>query len=89
MAGTHGAHRSRGGILDGFLRDTVFGLRRFRKLPVFAIASILTLSVGIGMTTTMFTVLDSLVLTPLPGSNTEGGLSREGERPEGHPDARQ
>ncbi|MGW8266196.1 MAG: ADOP family duplicated permease [Longimicrobiales bacterium] len=62
----------RGALLDDLIRDIRFGLRNLRKRPVFALAAILTLSLGIGMTTTMFTLVDSVLLSPLPGSNTRG-----------------
>jgi predicted permease len=69
------------GVVETFLGDARFGLRYLKKRPVFAVASILTLSLGIGMTTTMFTLVDSIILTPLPGSNTENVvyLERESE----------
>jgi len=53
-------------------RDVCFGLRVLRKRPVFALAAVLTLSIGVGMTATMFTLVDAVILRPLPGSNAEG-----------------
>ena len=61
-----------GALVDDTLRDIRMGFRNLRKRPVFAFAGVLTLSLGIGMTTTMFTLVESVVLNPLPGSNTEG-----------------
>jgi predicted permease len=71
----------RGTLFEDLVRDLRFGLRNLRKRPVFALAAVLTLSLGIGMTTTMFTLVDSLLLSPLPGSGTQGlvylGLENE------------
>ena len=61
-----------GAVLEDLARDVRFGCQILRKRPVFALAAILTLSVGVGMSTTMFTVLDAVVLRPLSGSNAEG-----------------
>ncbi len=58
--------------LDGLLRDVRFGFRGLRRRPVFAVAAVLTLMVGSGMTTTMFTLVDAVLLRPLPGSNAQG-----------------
>jgi putative ABC transport system permease protein len=74
-----------GALLRDIPRDVRFGFRYLRKRPVFALASILTLSLGIGMTTTMFTVLESVILKPLPGANTDRVVylqleSEDGER---------
>jgi predicted permease len=58
-----------GAVLEDLVRDIRFGLRVLRKRPVFALAAVLTLSIGVGMTTTMFTLVDAVVLRPLPGAN--------------------
>jgi len=58
--------------LEDLARDLRFGLRSLRKRPVFALAAILTLALGIGMTTTMFALVDTILLRPLPGTHTRG-----------------
>jgi hypothetical protein len=58
-----------GNVLEDLVRDVRFGLRGLRKRPVFALAAVLTLTIGVGMTTTMFTLVDAVVLRPLPGAN--------------------
>lgn len=48
------------------VQDTMYVLRQFRKAPLFAIASVLTLALGIGANTAIFTLVDQLILRLLP-----------------------
>jgi predicted permease len=52
--------------LESLLRDVRFGGRTLRRSPGFTLIAVLTLAVGIGMTTAMFAILDALVLRPVP-----------------------
>lgn len=56
--------------LDRFIQDACYAFRQFRKNPGFVIASVITLALGIGPTTTIFSILDSLLLRPLPYPNS-------------------
>ena len=51
--------------LDDARRDAAYAVRTLRRAPAFAVAVVLTLALGIGATTAMFTVLDGVVLKPL------------------------
>ena len=58
--------------MDDIIQDLHFGFRVLQKRPVFASAAILTLAIGVGMTTTMFTLVDAVVLRPLAGTKADG-----------------
>jgi hypothetical protein len=53
-------------MLEQMKRDLRFGLRQLRKSPGFAVTAILTLALGVGANTAIFTLIDSIVLRPLP-----------------------
>src|SRR3954471_12303120 len=52
--------------MDTFLQDIRFGWRQLRRTPGFTIAALVALALGVGATTAIFTVLDRVVLRPLP-----------------------
>jgi predicted permease len=70
--------------LDRLLQDLRYALRQLRRSPGFAAAVIGTLAVGIAATAAMFTVVDHVLLQPLPYARAgrlvqilEGGLGPE------------
>jgi putative ABC transport system permease protein len=61
-------YRERRGLpwLETLLRDIRFGFRMLRKNPGFATVAVLTLALGIGPTTAIFTAAYATLLAPLP-----------------------
>ena len=53
-------------LLEDFLRDLRYGFRVLLRAPGFAVVSILTLGLGIGAATAVFSVVDGVLLRPLP-----------------------
>src|SRR3954466_10586048 len=72
------------GAFDDFMRDVRVSVRSLRRAPGFALVSIFTVALGVGTTTAVFSLIDGILLRPLPYPNP-GSLVRIYERSQKYP----
>jgi predicted permease len=61
-----------GNLTEDVWRDLRYAVRTMRKSPMFVLFVVLTLGLGIGANTTVFTVINTLILNPLPVPDSSG-----------------
>jgi predicted permease len=69
--------------MTSLLQDVHYTLRQLRKSPSFTVVALLTLSLGIGANTAIFSLVDGILLVPLPYSKPEELVSLTGTYPRG------
>src|SRR5262245_17335542 len=74
----------KGGMrMESLLQDLRFGARMLMKRPGFTSVAMLTLALGIGVNTALFTVFNIFVLQPLPLRDPESLIEIRGVNPRG------
>src|SRR5919205_2689614 len=67
--------------MENLIKDLRYGIRSFLKRPGFLVIAVSTLALGIGATTAMFTVVNSMLLRPLQFPEPERVVLFEGINP--------
>src|ERR1043166_8023305 len=70
-----------GYYLEALFRDVRFGLRMLLKTPGFTVVAIATLAMGIGANTAIFSLVNGILLRPLPFPNSDRIIYFEGKNP--------
>jgi predicted permease len=69
--------------LEEFFEDARYGLRRMRKSPGFTAIAVLTLAIGMGANTAIFSLVNGILLASLPYPNPDRLVSVTGTYPQG------
>jgi putative ABC transport system permease protein len=69
--------------MESFFQDLRYGLRILLKNPGFTIVAVITLALGIGTNTAIFTVINSVLLRPLPYPEQERLFLIQSAKPDG------
>ena len=69
--------------METLLQDIRFGLRQLLKRPIFTALAIISMALGIGANTAIFSLVDTVLLRPLPVREPSRLIAVDGTRPNG------
>src|SRR3954470_21022264 len=69
--------------MDAFLQDVRFGWRQLLKRPIFTALALVSMALGIGANTTIFSLLETVLLRPLPVQEPSKLIAVDGTLPNG------
>ncbi|MFL6514825.1 MAG: ABC transporter permease [Chthoniobacterales bacterium] len=69
--------------MDAFLQDVRFGWRQLLKRPIFTALALISMALGIGANTTIFSLLETVLLRPLPVHEPSRLVAVDGTLPNG------
>lgn len=70
--------------MDSFRRNFLYSVRMLKKSPVFSAVCVITLAVGIGATSMIYSVVNPLLLQPLPYPDSQRLIALWGDNPNLH-----
>jgi putative ABC transport system permease protein len=59
------------GLVEDLGRDVRYGVRQLRRTPAFSLAAVLCLALGIGATTAVYSLVNSILVQPLPFQDSD------------------
>ena len=69
--------------METLLQDIRFGLRQLFKRPIFTALAIISMALGIGANTAIFSLIDTVLLRPLPVREPSKLIAVDGTLPNG------
>ena len=80
----HARMTSRGGAMEGFRQDARYAWRTLLRRPSFTLVALLTIALGIGANTAVFSLANWLLFRPIPGvEHMDGLVNVSFEKPDG------
>src|SRR5438067_3242411 len=67
--------------MNSYLQNLRYGVRMLRNAPAFSLVAVITLALGIGVTTAIFSIVNTVLLQPLPYAQPDRLMMVWGEKP--------
>src|SRR5438477_12459255 len=67
--------------MNSYLQNLRYGVRMLRNAPAFSLVAVITLALGIGVTAAIFSIVNTVLLQPLPYAQPDRLMMVWGEKP--------